>query len=86
MDKKEDTDTGAIATAAAMMAHTKVIMDTSMSAWSAHEQKVRVRVNGVEHSGTMTGFDGERLLLVDDLRVPTLIYLNSGVAIIGPQE
>jgi hypothetical protein len=74
------------ATAASMMAHTKVIIDSSLSGWSSITEKIRVRVQGTEYAGKVCGFDGERLLLLDDLDVPTIIYLKSGIAIIGPKD
>jgi hypothetical protein len=78
-----DINLGALA--ASNMASTEVIINTSITSWCSGEEKARVRINGQEYTGRMLGFDGERLLLVDDLNVPTIIYLKSGIAITGPK-
>jgi len=43
-------------------------------------KKVRVRVGDKEYMGKVSGFDGERLVLIHDLGLGTVIWLKSGVA------
>ena len=74
------------AISAGQMAAAAIAIDTSLSCWAGDREQIRIRVQGTEHTGKFSGFDGERMLLVDDLGVPILIYLKSGVVIIGPKD
>jgi len=64
----------------------RLILNNIVTQWISEEAKIRVRVNGMEYSGTISGFDGARMLLLDDLETPTIIHLNSGVAVVGPPD
>lgn len=83
-DGMEGANVGAVA--AAQLAQTKVIVDTAIASWASTESKVRIRAGAVEYVGRLMGFDGSRLFLVDYMDNPTVIYLNSGVAITGRKE
>lgn len=83
MDDETTLNVGALA--ASHLASTSVVIDTSVAAWSMNQARVRIRAGGQEYSGRLAGFDGNRLLLLDDLDVPTIIHLSSGVVITGPK-
>ena len=43
--------------------------------------KVRITLNGQTYQGVCAAFDGERIIIVDDLQVGTIIWLKSGVVL-----
>jgi hypothetical protein len=74
------------ATAASLMAYAKVTIDTSLSAWAVNESKISVRVKGDTYKGKCVGYDGDRIIIEDDVKNSIVVYLSSGVAVLGPRE
>jgi hypothetical protein len=74
------------AQAAAAIAHATVIVDSCMVSWVANESQVKIRAGEVEYEGRLLGFDRKRLTIMDESNRAIIIYLESGVVLIGPPE
>ena len=59
-------------------------LTTILTGWLG--KQVRVDVQGKTYSGKLITADSDRLVILDDMRFPHILCMQSGLVLTGPQE